>query len=205
MSIQSVNSVPASQDDDNPLLRASPQAWIDGVMADFDCFLLDHAAAEKKASGMALSMVSHYPDRPELVTAMTELAVEEMVHFREVVKWVQVRGLQLAPDQKDPYVLGMRDLMRQGSDVYLLDRLLTAGLIEARGAERFALVAEALEPGDLKTFYRSIARSEERHYTLFLRLAAQYFSQDEIAQRWQELREAESNIMSSLPIRPLLH
>ena len=174
-------------------------------MADFDCFLLDHAAAEKKASGMALSMVSHYPDRPELVTAMTELAVEEMVHFREVVKWVQVRGLQLAPDQKDPYVLGMRDLMRQGSDVYLLDRLLTAGLIEARGAERFALVAEALDPGELKTFYRSIARSEERHYTLFLRLAAQYFSQDEIAQRWQELREAESDIMSSLPIRPLLH
>ena len=194
-----------SQDDDNPLVLASPQAWIDGVMADFDCFLLDHAAAEKKASGMALSMVSHYPDRPELVTAMTELAVEEMVHFREVVKWVQVRGLQLAPDQKDPYVLGMRDLMRQGSDVYLLDRLLTAALIEARGAERFALVAEALEPGDLKTFYRSIARSEERHYTLFLRLAAQYFSQDEIAQRWQELREAESDIMSSLPIRPLLH
>jgi len=205
MSIQSANSLPASQDDDNPLLLASPQAWIDGVMAEFDCFLLDHAAAEKKASGMALSMVSHYPDRPELVTAMTELAVEEMVHFREVVKWVQVRGLQLAPDQKDPYVLGMRDLMRQGSDLYLLDRLLTAALIEARGAERFALVAEALEPGDLKTFYRSIVRSEERHYTLFLRLAAQYFPQDEIAQRWQELREAESDIMSSLPIRPLLH
>lgn len=205
MSIQSAKNVHTLQEDDNPLVLASPQAWIDAVMANFDCFLLDHAAAEKKASGMALSMVSHYPDRPELVTAMTELAVEEMVHFREVVKWVQARGLQLAPDQKDLYVLGMRDLMRQGSDVYLLDRLLTAGLIEARGAERFALVAEALEPGDLKTFYRSIARSEERHYTLFLRLAAQYFSQDEIAQRWQELREAESNIMSSLPIRPLLH
>ncbi len=205
MSTHAANRVDVLPEAQAPLLIASPLAWIEGVMADFDCFLLDHAAAEKKASGMALSMVSHYPDRPELVTAMTELAVEEMVHFREVVKWVQVRGLQLAPDQKDPYVLGMRDLMRQGSDLYLLDRLLTAALIEARGAERFALVAEALEPGDLKTFYRSIARSEERHYTLFLRLAAQYFSQDEIAQRWQELREAESNIMSSLPIRPLLH
>ena len=205
MSTHAANRVDVLPEAQAPLLIASPLAWIEGVMADFDCFLLDHAAAEKKASGMALSMVSHYPDRPELVTAMTELAVEEMVHFREVVKRVQVRGLQLAPDQKDPYVLGMRDLMRQGSDLYLLDRLLTAALIEARGAERFALVAEALEPGDLKTFYRSIARSEERHYTLFLRLAAQYFSQDEIAQRWQELREAESDIMSSLPIRPLLH
>ena len=48
-------------------------------MDDFDRFLLDHAAAEKKASGMALSMVSHYPDRTRLVAAMTDLAVEEMV------------------------------------------------------------------------------------------------------------------------------
>ena len=205
MSIQSAKNVHTLQEDDNPLVLASPQAWIDAVMANFDCFLLDHAAAEKKASGMALSMVSHYPDRPELVTAMTELAVEEMVHFREVVKWVQTRGLQLAPDQKDAYVLGMRDLMRQGSDVYLLDRLLTAGLIEARGAERFALVAEALEPGDLKTFYRSIARSEARHYTLFLNLAAAYFAEDEVDLRWHVLRQAESDIMLSLPIRPLLH
>ena len=40
----------------------------------FDQFLLDHAAAEKKAAGMALSMLSHYPDRARLVTAMSELA-----------------------------------------------------------------------------------------------------------------------------------
>ncbi len=46
-------------------------------MADFDSFLLDHAAAEKKASGMAVSMLSHYPDRVELVAAMADLAVEE--------------------------------------------------------------------------------------------------------------------------------
>ena len=39
-------------------------------MADFDSFLLDHAAAEKKASGMAISMLSHYPDKVELVAAM---------------------------------------------------------------------------------------------------------------------------------------
>ncbi len=36
--------------------------WIGSVMADFDAFLLDHASAEKKASGMAMSMISHYPD-----------------------------------------------------------------------------------------------------------------------------------------------
>ena len=132
---------------DTPLKHASPPGWVRAVMDDFDHFLLDHAAAEKKASGMALSMVSHYPDRTRLVAAMTDLAVEEMVHFREVVKLVQNRGLVLGADEKDPYVNAIRALIRQGSDVYLLDRLLTAGVIEARGAERFGLVAEALPEG----------------------------------------------------------
>ena len=69
-------------------------------MADFDAFLLDHAAAEKKASGMAISMLSHYPDRVELVAAMAELAVEELTHYREVVKWIHRRGLLTAADRK---------------------------------------------------------------------------------------------------------
>ena len=174
-------------------------------MDDFDHFLLDHAAAEKKASGMALSMVSHYPDRTRLVAAMTDLAVEEMVHFREVVKLVQSRGLVLGADEKDPYVNAIRALIRQGSDVYLLDRLLTAGVIEARGAERFGLVAEALPEGDLKNFYRSITRSECRHFELFLDLAREYFPADIIESRWQALLDTEGEIIRDLPLRAALH
>ena len=174
-------------------------------MDDFDHFLLDHAAAEKKASGMALSMVSHYPDRTRLVAAMTDLAVEEMVHFREVVKLVQSRGLVLVADEKDPYVNAIRALIRQGSDVYLLDRLLTAGVIEARGAERFGLVAEALPDGDLKNFYRSITRSECRHFELFLDLAREYFPADVIESRWQALLDTEGEIIRDLPLRAALH
>lgn len=174
-------------------------------MADFDSFLLDHAAAEKKASGMAISMLSHYPDRVELVAAMADLAVEELTHYREVVKWIHQRGLVTAADQKDPYVLAFRESIRQGRDVYLLDRLLTASIIEARGAERFALVAQALGPGPLKKFYQSIARSEERHYELFLDLAGKYLDQPMIEQRWQELLDIEADIVAGLPLRAALH
>ena len=60
----------------SPLRFATPPAWTEAVMADFDSFLLDHAAAEKKASGRAISMLSHYPDRVELVAAMADLAIE---------------------------------------------------------------------------------------------------------------------------------
>ena len=36
----------------------TPFEWTEAVLADFDGFLIDHAAAEKKASGMAMSMLS---------------------------------------------------------------------------------------------------------------------------------------------------
>jgi tRNA-(ms[2]io[6]A)-hydroxylase len=190
---------------DSPLRYATPPAWTDVVMADFDSFLLDHATAEKKASGMAISMLSHYPDRTELVVAMADLAIEELTHYREVLKWIHQRGLITAPDQKDPYVVAFRESIRQGKEVYLLDRLLTASIIEARGAERFALVAAALEPGPLKKFYQSIARSEERHFELFLELAKKYLEQDMIEQRWHELLDIEAAIVADLPLRAALH
>lgn len=190
---------------DSPLRYATPNAWTVAVLADFDQFLLDHATAEKKASGMAISMLSHYPDRTELVAAMADLAIEELTHYREVLKWIHQRGLITAPDQKDPYVVAFRKSIRQGKEVYLLDRLLTASIIEARGAERFALVANALEPGPLKKFYQSIARSEERHFELFLDLAKRYLDPDTVAQRWDELLDAEAAIVSQLPIRAALH
>ena len=188
-----------------PLLYDTPSEWTETVLADFDSFLQDHAAAEKKASGMAISMLSHYPDKVELVAAMADLAIEELTHYREVVKWLHRRGLFTAADEKDPYVIEFRKSIRGDREAYLLDRLLTASIIEARGAERFGLVAEALEPGGLKTFYESITRSEERHYELFLELAALYIEPAPIRQRWRELLEIEAAIVADLPLRAALH
>jgi tRNA-(ms[2]io[6]A)-hydroxylase len=87
----------------------------------------------------------------------------------------------------------------------MLDRLLTASIIEARGAERFALVAEGLADPPIKKFYQSIARSEQRHYTLFLELAEQYLPRAAIDKRWDELLDIEAGIVQSLPIRARLH
>ena len=73
------------------------------------------------------------------------------------------------------------------------------------GAERFGLVAEALQPGPLKQFYQSIARSEERHYELFLDLANQYLDREAVQARWDELLDIEAAIVEALPIRAALH
>lgn len=180
-------------------------AWTETVLANFDAFLVDHAAAEKKASGMALAMLSHYPDKPEIVTAMIDLSLEEMTHFREVVKILHQRGLRLAADNKDPYVNALRQHTRTGKEVYLLDRLLIGSIVEARGCERFGLVADALPPGELKKFYRAITESEARHDDLFVRLAKLYFSERDITQRLDELLDIEASIVAQLPIVAALH
>ena len=56
------------------LCVSSPKEWVEMVLSDFDHFLLDHAACERKASSMAMSLVAHYPDRKDLVESMVALA-----------------------------------------------------------------------------------------------------------------------------------
>ena len=191
--------------EETPLLIETNPNWTQAVLSDFDSFLQDHAAAEKKASGMALSMLSHYPDRILLVTKMTDLAIEELIHYREVLRWIHSRGLVTASDTKDLYVLGLRQVIRKETNTYLLDRLLTASVIEARGAERFALIADAIERSPLKSFYKSLAKSEARHYRLFLELAEEYFDSSVIELRWKEILNIEAEVVSKLPIRAALH
>lgn len=183
----------------------TPFEWTEAVMADFDAFLADHAAAEKKASGMAVSMLSHYPDRKKLVRAMTDLAIEELIHFKQVLKLMQARDVTLANDEKDLYIKKIRSIFRNGREVFFLDRLLVAGVIEARGHERFDLVAQALPEGKEKDFYVAIAKSEEKHKNLFVELAYEYFDKAEVDQRLVEILEFEAEVCAQLPHRAALH
>jgi tRNA-(ms[2]io[6]A)-hydroxylase len=175
------------------------------VLDDLDAFLLDHAACERKASSFALSMLLHYRDRRRLVMEMCELAREELSHFQLVLGVIDARGLVLVPDAKDAYVRRLSVLARPEPEPYFLDRLLLGGIIEARGCERFGLIAAALPAGDLKRLYEKIERSEARHRGLFLELAAEYFDPEQIRARLDELLVDEARILESLPLRPALH
>ncbi|ODS24258.1 tRNA hydroxylase [Candidatus Endobugula sertula] len=187
------------------LRYVTSKAWVDTILADFNSFLNDHAQAEKKASGMAISMLSHYPDRPDLIRAMIDLSIEELAHFREVIKLMQAQGLQLGSDKKDPYINAIRSHIRKGSEKYMLDRLLTAAIIEARGCERFALIARYHSAPEMKNFYQQIADSETKHHLLFIDLATLYFTIPVIEQRLDQLLSIEANIIEKLPLRAALH
>ncbi|MDA0978608.1 MAG: tRNA-(ms[2]io[6]A)-hydroxylase [Proteobacteria bacterium] len=191
---------------DGPILAApSSSAWLQAVLADFDAFLADHAANERKASAMAMTMVVHYPDRDLLVSRMIDLAVEELNHFRQVVRLMQTRGLVMPPDEKDPYINQLRSHHRKGSDEYLLDRLLSAAVIEARGEERFRLIADAVPDRELGSFYQALANSEQGHHQLFIEMARQYFPEKTVDSRLAQWIALETAIIESLPVRSRLH
>ena len=185
---------------------ASSDLWLETVLDNFDSFLLDHASCERKASATALSLISHYPDRRELVEQMMLLAREELEHFHQMLWIIHSRDLVLAPDAKDLYVQELRKEFRHGgSDAYFLDRLLVGGIVEARGCERFGRVADALDAGPLKDFYQDIARTESQHHVLFFNLARKYFDPAAVEARQDELLDREAEIIRALPVRPIVH
>ena len=185
----------------------TPPAWAEAVLADLDAFLQDHATNERRVAQAALRMIAHYArDRPPLVHALTELAQEELGHFAQVHALLEARGSKLDQEYPDAYMGAMHALIRKRDrDEYLLDRLLVFGVVEARGCERFRLVAEALPPGDLKAFYTELVRSEARHHGLFTRLARLWFDADTIDARLDAILDAEAEAVRALPIRAALH
>ncbi len=179
--------------------------WIKAVMSDFDAFLIDHAANERKASTLAMSMVVHYPDKADIVREMIDLAMEEMAHFREVIKIMLKRGLQQIPDKTNFYIGTFMRAMRKDPKHYLLDRLLMFSIVEKRGAERFGIVGEALTEPKIKDFYQRLAAAEYRHYELFISLAHQYYDPKTVAARLEQLLQIEADIVKQCPFKAAVH
>ena len=179
--------------------------WTTAVLADFDAFLLDHAANERKASSMAMTFVLRYPDRDAILEPLIQLAREELTHFHRVFKLMQARNLRFERDQQDPYMKQMLSQVRHGRDEEFLDRLVMAAVVEARGCERFQTLSAALTDPTLKAFYTEIAQSEARHHTLFLDLAAAYFDEEDIQERVAFWVAQDARIVATLPVRPALH
>ncbi len=190
-----------------PLKASSPQGWLEAVLADFDRFLLDHAACERKASALAMSFIVKFSDRLALIEPMVALAREELAHFHEVYRIIARRGLALQADEKDPYVIGFLKHVRHGREEHFLDRLLVAAIIEARGCERFYRIGAALgdSDADLANYYMKLGREEAGHYKIFVNIARNYFTNLDVRQRMEELLQIESEVMLSVPFRAAVH
>ena len=188
------------------LASSSKQEWLETVMTDFPAFLQDHANCERKASAMAMSFVAKYPDRIEIIPELINTAVEELEHFKDVYAIMEGRNIKLPQEiGHDIYVKELVYRCRSGREERFLDRLLLASIIECRGAERFKMIYETLEDGELKDFYHRLWTSEAKHGNIFVKMALNYFDKNIVYKRLGELNKMEAEVLESLPLKPALH
>lgn len=187
------------------LKSATPPEWVHVVLDNFDEFLCDHANCERKASALAMSLVVKHPDRDAIIPALIALAQEELEHFGDVYALMRSRGLCLTRDIQDPYVNGLCEHMRNGREPRFLDRMLVSSLVECRGAERFGIIARALEDPALAAFYDRLWKAETKHGHQFVDMVLNYFDSDEVYERLNQLADLEAELVATLPWRASLH
>ncbi|NVK02065.1 MAG: tRNA-(ms[2]io[6]A)-hydroxylase [Oceanospirillaceae bacterium] len=173
----------------------TPQSWIDRAKdpANLELLLTDHAHCEKKAASTAMTLMFRYVDRPELLNKMSRLAREELIHFEQVLAIMKKRGLRYGHLSSSGYASGLHQHVRKSEPARLIDILIVGAFIEARSCERFAALAPYLDE-ELAKFYRSLLRSEGRHYQDYLNLAQSYSSTN-IAERISEFCAIERELV----------
>lgn len=182
--------------------------WVNIVEKNVAEILTDHAYCEQKAANSAISLIIGYPEKSELVSAMIDLAQEEISHFKMVHELILARGYVLGRERKDDYVRKLQNFFPKGGsrETHLVHKLLVAGLIEARSCERFRLLSEELDDAELRKFYRKLMISEANHYTLFLKLAHQYAPKEiDVETKWQQLLAFEAELMKELGNKETVH
>jgi len=179
--------------------------WFAQVDAHLDEILIDHAHCEKKAAGTALNLIFHYVENIELCREMTEIVNEELEHFHQVLDLLRGRGIPFRRLKPSQYGRKLHDLIRKTEPERAVDRLLIAGLIEARSCERFDALANHVEDAELAKFYHSLFESEARHHATYTRLAYHFAAEEAVHSRLETLYEAEAAILEEGEDLPRMH
>ena len=187
------------------LKSVSSPRWLAQVSANVGELLIDHAHCEKKAAGTAMNLLFAYVDHVELCRAMTDIVQEELAHFHLVLEILARRGIRFRRLSPSSYGRKLNDLVRKQEPQRAVDRLLVAGLIEARSCERFGLLAKELPDRELADFFGGLFESEARHHSTYVRLAKDFAGDDEVHTRLDELADAEAAIIAEGDPAPRMH
>ena len=187
------------------LQSASSERWLGQVDQSLPEILIDHAHCEKKAAGTALNLMFAYIENEDLCREMTEIVNEELAHFHLVRDLLKRRGIRFRRLLPSSYGRKLMDLVRKNEPERAIDRLLVAGLIEARSCERFDLLRRHVKDQELADFYDGLFESEARHHSTYVRLAKQYGTDAEVDARLDELAAEEARIIAEGDEIPRMH
>ena len=182
-------------------------SWAEIAEDNLEQILTDHAFAEQKASANASSIIINYSEETDLVKDMSDIAIEELEHFRMVHQLMIKRGYVLGREQHNDYAKSLQKFFPKTKDrqTALINRLLVAALIEARSCERFKVFSENMQDEELSKFYKDLMVSEANHYTLFLGYARKYMDRKTVDEKWKSLLAFEAEMMKSRGTRATVH
>lgn len=161
----------------------TPEAWLQWALEHPEILLIDHAHCEKKAASTAINLMFKYADKQQLLTMLSQLAREELLHFEQVLTIMNERGVTFGHLVPSDYAGKLRQHVRTYEPARLVDILIVGGIIEARSCERFAALAPMVDE-DLGRYYRYLLKSEARHFEDYLHLA-QLYAEEDISARVQ--------------------
>src|SRR6185503_13640690 len=168
-----------------PLTVATREEWAPLAAARLPIFLADHAVCEQQVAAFALSLAAHYPEDHELVEQAAALALEEVQHFRRVVRILHRRGYPTAGRRPNRWVKALRERIELGREPWSkVDRLLFGALVEARSCERFTRLLSVIDDAEMARLLHDLGPA---------------------AQRWQSWLAFEGELQSQAGVEPTVH
>lgn len=189
------------------LKLATDPRWANIAQKNLEEILTDHAWCEQKAASNAISIIVNNSEKEDVVTELTEIAMEEIQHFQMVHNIIKERGYTLGRERPDDYVGQLLKFCKKdGSrNQAFIDRLLFAAMIEARSCERFRVLSTNIDDQELAKFYHELMVSEANHYTVFLGFARKYAVDVDVEKRWKEWLEFEGELIKNYGTKEQIH
>lgn len=181
----------------------TPKAWLDEALQNLEILMQDHANCEKKAASTAMNLMFRYSFFVDLQVKLAQLVREEMLHYEQVLEFMNKRGQQWTGLSAGRYAGGLRKEIRTYEPEALIDVLVIGAFVEARSCERFYALAPYVDE-ELGRYYRYLLKSESRHFEDYLALAMDVAKtaklknpKEDIQARIEHIREVEKNLILS--------
>ena len=195
--VSKVASIDAIVDEIRNFLHvATPDAWVSHALGDLGTLLVDHANCEYKAAATGMSLITKYRHLPRLQRLMARLVREEMLHYEQVLLFMERMGVEFRPLTASRYARTLRESVRTDETGRLVDLLIIGAIVEARSCERFATLWPHL-PTSLGRYYKSLLRSEGRHYQDYLALARENGDERSVNERLAHFLTIDAQLIQS--------
>ena len=195
--LSKVASIDAIVDEIRGFLKTpTPDVWVSYALGDLTTLLVDHANCEYKAAATGMSLITKYKHLPRLQRLMARLVREEMLHYEQVLVFMDRMGIEFRSLSASRYARTLRESVRTSEDDRLVDLLIVGAIVEARSCERFAALWPHL-PTPLGRYYKSLLRSEGRHYQDYLALAQENSDQESVDARLEHFLKIDEQLIVS--------